>query len=433
MKKYTKSPQDQPSRREFIRGAAAGAAVAAFGIMRSPAAQSASGDVLRVGLIGCGSRGSGAARQALLADPNTRLVAMGDAFQDMLGKSLRDLKRDRKIADRIVVDEGHQFVGFDAYQGVIDSCDVIVHATPPGFRPAHLRACVDAGKHVFTEKPVAVDAPGVRSVIETCRLAQEKGLNMVSGLCYRYQFAKRETIKRLQDGAIGDILTLQTTYNTGGLWHKGREPEWSEMEYQMRNWIYFDWLSGDHINEQHIHSLDKIAWLMQDVPPVKCTASGGRTQRTDPKYGNVYDHFNGVYEWENGVRCFNSCRQWESTSTDVSDWVFGTKGVANIQEHYIRTHDGKEWRYEGEGPDDMYQNEHDALFAAIRKGEPLNDGDYMCKSTLLAILGRMSAYTGKTLTWEQAMNSAQDLGPGKLEWGDVPMNPIPVPGFTEFI
>jgi len=307
-----------------------------------------------------------------------------------------------------------------------------VHAAPPGFRPQHVRACVEAGKHVFTEKPVAVDAPGVRAMMESCRMAREKGLNLVSGLCYRYQFAKRETIKRLQDGAIGDIVALQTTYNTGGLWHKGRKDDWTEMEYQIRNWLYFDWLSGDHINEQHIHSLDKIMWLMGDAAPAKCTASGGRAQRTDPKYGNIYDHFNGVYEWANGVRCFNSCRQWESTSTDVSDWVFGTNGVANIQEHYIRTNDGAEWRYESKEEDNMYQNEHNAFFAAIRNGEVRVD-EYMCSSTLSAILCRMSAYTGKTLTWDEALNSQQDLTPKEIAWGDVPLNPLPVPGQTEFV
>lgn len=421
----------QPTRRDFLRGAAAGAAaVTTFGILNPARAQG--GDVLRVGLIGCGGRGTGAAREALLADPNTQLVAVADAFADMADSAVKKLKTDRKIADRIVVDDGHKFVGFDAYKGVIDSCDVIVHATPPGFRPQHVRACVEAGKHVFTEKPVAVDAPGVHSVMESCKMARDKGLCMVSGLCYRYQFAKRETIKRLQDGAIGDIITMQTTYNTGGLWHKGRNDAWSEMEYQIRNWLYFDWLSGDHINEQHIHSLDKIMWLMQDAAPVKCTASGGRAQRTDPKYGNIYDHFNGVYEWENGVRCFNSCRQWESTSTDVSDWVFGTNGVANIQEHYIRTNDGKEWKYESKEEDNMYQNEHNAFFAAIRNGEARVD-EYMCSSTMFAILARMSAYTGKSLTWEEALNSKQDLTPKEIGWVDVPVNPLPVPGVTEFV
>ncbi|HPO14689.1 MAG TPA: Gfo/Idh/MocA family oxidoreductase [Candidatus Hydrogenedentes bacterium] len=420
------------TRREFMRNAAAGAAsVAAFSILHSAQAQDAS-KVLRVGLIGCGGRGTGAAREALLADPNVQLVAMADTFADQIDGALGRLRGDDKIAARVVVDDTHKFAGFDGYKNVIESCDVIVHGTPPGPRPLHVRAAVDAGKHMFIEKPVAVDAPGVRSMMESCRIAREKNLVLVSGLCYRYQFAKRETIKRIQDGAIGDIVAMQTTYNTGGLWHKGHDPKWSEMEYQIRNWLYFDWISGDHINEQHIHSLDKIMWVMKDVPPAKCTASGGRAQRTDPKYGNIYDHFNCVFEWANDVRCFSSCRQWESTSTDVSDWIFGTNGKANIQEHYIRTNDGKEWRYEGAGEDNMYQNEHNAFFAAIRKGESVVN-EYMCTSTLLAILGRTSAYTGKTLTWDQMLNSQLDLTPKVMEWGDNPMNPLPVPGQTPFV
>ncbi len=420
------------TRREFMRRAAAGAAsAAAFGILHSANAQDA-GKMLRVGLIGCGGRGTGAAREALLADPNVQLVAMADTFADQIDSALSRLKGDEKIAARVAVDDKNKFPGFDGYKNVIESCDVIVHGTPPGPRPLHVRAAVEAGKHLFVEKPVAVDAPGVRSMMESCRMAREKNLVLVSGLCYRYQFAKRETIKRLQDGAIGDIVAMQTTYNTGGLWHKGRDPKWSEMEYQIRNWLYFDWLSGDHINEQHIHSLDKIMWLMKDTPPAKCTASGGRAQRTDPKYGNIYDHFNSVFEWENGVRCFSSCRQWESTSTDVSDWIFGTNGKANIQEHYIRTNDGKEWRYAGTGEDNMYQNEHNAFFAAIRKGEVIVD-EYMCSSTLMAILARTSAYTGKTISWDQMLNSKLDLTPKEMTWGDVPVNPLPVPGQTQFV
>lgn len=425
-------PTSTPSRRDFIRTSGAAAFAATAGLSIAKGAYANESDVLRVGLIGCGGRGTGAARQALLADPNTRLVAMGDAFADQIEGSLNKLK-DSELKDRVQVDPDHMFSGFDNYKGVIDACDVVVMAAPPAFRPAQLKAAVEAGKHVFCEKPVAVDAPGIHSVLETCRLAKEKNLSVVSGLCYRYQFAKQATMQRIHDGALGEILNMQTTYNTGGLWHKGDKPEWSRMEYQMRNWLYFDWLSGDHINEQHIHSLDKIGWAMGDVYPVRVTSSGGRAVRIDPKYGNIYDHFNSVYEWENGVKCFSSCRQWESTSTDVSDYVIGTKGVASIQDHTIAGRDGSSWAYEGEGPDDMYQNEHDALFAAIRKGEPINNGEYMCNSTLMAIMGRMSAYTGKTLTRDQVLNSTLDLMPAKLAWGDHEVNPIARPGITEFV
>jgi predicted dehydrogenase len=364
--------------------------------------------------------------QALTADPNTKLIALADTFRDQLDSSLVNLKKS-PVGDRVDVDEGHKFTGFDAYKGVIETCDVVLLATTPAFRPAHLRAAVEAGKHVFCEKPIAVDGPGLRSVLDTTKLAKDKNVNIVSGLCYRYQFAKRDTIKRIQDGALGEIIAMQTTYNTGSLWHKGNDPKWSETEYQVRNWLYFDWLSGDHINEQHIHSLDKIAWAMGDVYPAKATASGGRTVRTEAMYGNIYDHFNTVYEWENGVRCFSSCRQWGGAATDVSDFIFGTKGKSNIQDHWIDA-GGSRWDHKPEGPDDMYQNEHNELFAAIRDGRTINNGEYMCNSTLMAIMGRVSAYSGQTVTRDQVLNSKLSLVPEKLEWSSHPANPIAVPG-----
>jgi predicted dehydrogenase len=308
----------------------------------------------------------------------------------------------------------------------------VLLATSPHFRPEHIDYAVDQGKHIFAEKPVATDAPGLRRVMDASRRAQLKGLALVSGLCYRYHFAKQETFKRLHDGAIGDIVALECTYNTGGLWHRGRDASWSEMEYQMRNWLYFTWLSGDHIAEQHIHSLDKLLWAMGDEPPVKATSSGGRAVRTEDKWGNIYDHFNTAYEWASGVKGFSSCRQWSGTSTNVSDFAYGTRGVAALQGHSIETSDGK-WRYRSDEPDDMYQNEHDALFASIREGEPINNGDYMCKSTMMAILGRMAAYTGKTITWEEALNSQEDLRPGAYEWNDVATAPVARPGVTKFV
>jgi myo-inositol 2-dehydrogenase / D-chiro-inositol 1-dehydrogenase len=427
---HSNNPTENPSRRDFMvaSGGALSAAVLAGSTIPAFAAED---NTLKVGLIGCGGRGSGAAQQALLADPNTKLVAMGDAFQDQIDGCLKKFK-DSRVKDRVSVPAERQFTGFDAYKGVVDACDVIVLATPPHFRPVQLAYAVEKGKHVFCEKPVAVDGPGIRSVLATCAKAKAKNLNIVSGLCYRYQFAKQATIKQIHDGAVGDILTMQTTYNTGSLWHKGHKPEWSEMEYQLRNWLYFNWLSGDHINEQHIHSLDKIAWAMNDVYPAKATSSGGRIQRIDPKYGNVYDHFNTVYEWDNGVKAFSSCRQWDSSSTNVSDHVFGTKGTAHIQEHTIDSRKGKAWAYKKTGRDDMYQNEHNALFAAIRKGDTINNGEYMCHSTLMAIMGRMAAYTGKTVTWDEALNSKEDHTPPAYDWVDVPMAPVARPGITQF-
>jgi len=433
MSNDNQSSRSARSRRDFIKQSGALlAGAAAFHVLPGRAARAADGDeTLRIGLVGCGGRGTGAARQALIADPNSKIVALGDAFVDRVEESLKSLAVG-PFVDRVQVDEDHKFTGFDNYRGVIAASDVVVLAAPPVFRPQHLAAAVEAGCHVFCEKPVAVDGPGVRSILETCRKAKEKNLSVVSGLCYRYSFGKRDTIERIHGGALGQILTMQTTYNTGGLWFHERQPEWSDVEYQVRNWLYHTWLSGDHINEQHIHSLDKVAWAMDDVYPVRCTSSGGRIVRTDPKFGNVYDHFNTVYEWENGVKAFSSCRQWENTSTDVSDYVVGTEATASLQDHTIKPHRGEGWKWD-QRPDDMYQNEIDELFAAIRADEPINDGEWMTHSTLMAIMGRMSAYTGRTITWKQALESKENLLPDPLEWGDLAVGPVARPGITKFL
>jgi predicted dehydrogenase len=387
-------------------------------------------EVLRVGLIGCGGRGTGAASDALLADTNVQLVAMGDVFADHLESSLKTLEGQAELKGKIDVPPERRFVGFDAYKQVIENCDVVLLCTTPHFRPLHMRAAAEAKKHMFVEKPVAVDAPGVRSILESARIARENKLNVVSGLCYRYMFAKQAVIEHVHAGDIGEIVAMETTYNTNGLWHRGRKPEWSDMEWQIRNWLYFTWLSGDHIAEQHIHSLDKIMWAMNDEPPLQATSSGGRVQRTDPMYGNVYDHFNTVFEWKNGVRAFSSCRQWNGASTDVSDHIYGTQGVAHLQTHDIKG--AKSWRWRSEAEDNMYQNEHNALFAAIRAGEVIDNSSYMASSTLMAILARMAAYTGQTITWEQALNSTEDLSAKNYAWADAPAVEISVPGVTKF-
>lgn len=432
-------PSFQPSRRELLRGAVATTVVGSCvsvspGVARRPGGA----EMLRVGLVGCGGRGTGAAVNALRADPNVKLWAMADVFSDHLESSLSALSSSEDSADlvaKVDVPPERRFVGWDAYKDLIACCDVVLLATSPHFRPLHLTAAVAAGKHVFVEKPVATDAPGVRAVQAACALARQKGLSVVTGLCYRYEHKKRATLRRLHDGAIGDIVALHTTYNAGALWHRGRKPEWSEMEYQMRNWLYFNWLSGDHIAEQHIHSLDKLAWAMGEYP-VRCLSTGGRATRIEPEYGNVYDHFSTVYEWKNGVKGFAYCRQWAgAVQTEVSDWVFGTRGRCNIQEGAIDGGAGWSWRWRPEREDqadDMYQNEHDALFAAIRSGEPIDDGDTMCNSTLMALMGRMSAYSGQALTWEQAWNSQEDLRPKSYAWGPLETAPVARPGVTQF-
>ena len=280
-----------PSRRQFIMSSSGALAAAALARPSMFVHGGGSGEI-RVGLVGCGGRGTGAAVNALTAEPRARLVAMGDVFADHIEQRHNALTRSA-VSSQIAVDPEHRFVGFDAYKKVIDGAATsCCSPRRPTSARRHLEAAIEAGKHVFCEKPVAVDAPGVRSVMATAKLAKDKGLNLVSGLCYRYQDAKQQTIERIHDGAIGEIVTLQTTYNAGGLWHRGRKDDWSDMEWQIRNWLYFNWLTGDHITEQRIHSLDKALWAMQDRPPAKVTASGGRIVRTDPKYGNIYDHFN---------------------------------------------------------------------------------------------------------------------------------------------
>ena len=423
------------TRRQFVARSAGLAALAPA--VLGTRAYAGGGDTLRVGLIGCGGRGTGAAEQAVSADPGAKLVAMGDLFADMLQGSLRSLQSNPKIADRIDVPTDRQFVGFDAYKHVIDSCDVVCMASTPHFRPRHLKYAVEKGVHSFVEKPVGTDPAGVRDIYETCQKAREKKLSVVSGLCWRYHRGKQATVQQIHDGAIGQIVIAETNYLTGQLWHRGRKPDWSEMEYQVRNWLYFDWLSGDFITEQHVHSLDKIAWVLGDRYPVRVTSLGGRQQRVEPQYGNVYDHFSTVFEYADGARVYSHCRQMNGTTNNVSDKVFGTKGTAALlgfqePDDHIADRSGKiTWRHKeprGAKPDNMYQNEHDALFAGIRSGEPINNGDYMCKSTMMAVIARLSAYSGQVLEWDAVWNSPLSLGPAEYAWGDAPQRPIAVPG-----
>lgn len=414
------------SRRDFLRTGSAGVAAAlTMGSTLSAKAFAGGDDIIKVGLIGCGGRGSGAASDALEADPGVRLFAMGDAFGDELDKSLKGLQAAYK--DRVVVDDSHKFVGFDAYKGVIDSCDVVLLTTPPHFRPQHLKYAIEQGKHVFCEKPVAVDAPGVRSVIETCKLAEEKKLSVVSGLCWRYHPAIKAAFDELQAGRIGDVVAARCSYFTRGLWVKPRQENWSDMEWQLRNWLYFTWLSGDHIAEQHVHSIDKIVWAMGDKHPISATGTGGRFLRTEPIYGNVYDHFAIEYEFENDVTAFGRCRQQDPCIVDVSDTIYGTKGQLQINSARVRILGEKPWRYDG--PDgNMYRLEHVALFKSIRDAQPINNGGYMSTSTMMAILGRESAYSGQVVKWDELLASDVHLGPQEYDWTSLPVPPVRKPG-----
>ena len=390
-------------------------------------------DLLKVGLIGCGQRGTGAASQALRADRNVKLWAMADAFDDKIQTSLALLQGEREIADKIDVPAERRHAGFDGYRQVISSCDVVLLCTPPHFRPMHIRKAVQANKHIFAEKPCAVDAPGVRSVLRSCQEARGRNLSVVSGLCLRHDNGFKDTVKRIHDGAIGDIVALQANDLRGPIWRRERNPNWSEMTWQMRNWYYYTWLSGDFNVEQHVHYLDVCAWILRDTYPIRCVGTGGRQVRTGAEFGHIFDHFSVVYEYANGAKVFSQCRQQTGCANDMSCNALGKRGTGLLTERrrglILRTPDG-ERVYDG-ATNNMYQTEHKVLFASIRRARPINDGEHMAKSTLMAIQARMAAYTGQTVTWEQAMNSRETLSPTEYTFdARPPASAVAMPGVT---
>lgn len=437
-------PENTPktTRRDFVKNSA-GLAVGAglLGTFAAPAGAYAAGDdTIKIGLVGCGGRGSGAADQALSTAGNVQLVAVADAFEDQLEGSLKNIKR--RHGDKVTVDNEHKFVGFDAYQKVIDSgVDLVILATPPGFRPIHFEAAVKAGKHIFMEKPVAVDSPGVRKVLENVAIAKQKNLKVGVGLQRHHENTYLETMKHLKDGAIGDIIALRVYWNGAGVWdpRKSHDEVSSEMEYQMRNWYYYNWLCGDHICEQHIHNLDVGCWL-KEAYPVKCWGMGGREVRVDPKYGEIYDHFAVEYEFPDGTRMFSQCRHIPNTWNSVTEHAHGSKGTANISGAGYQTVDGNKWKYRGPN-NNPYQTEHDDLFAAIRNDKPYNEGEYGAHSTLTAIMGRAATYSGKEVSWEEVLNSQVSIMPKEFSWeADPPTKPnqdgsypVPVPGVTKVL
>ena len=418
-----------PSRRDLLKTGALATGVP--GILKSAQASKA----IRVGLVGCGGRGTGAAAQALKADDYSELTAMADVFQERIDESVSRLRRVAK--DKVKVESSKMFVGLDAYQKLIDSgVDVVLLATPPGFRPAQLRACIDAGKHVFCEKPVAVDAPGVRDILATAKLAKEKNISLVSGFCWRYSNYIQEAFEQIKKGTLGDIVSYYGTYYTSPVKPmppaSTRPAGMSDVEWQIRNWYNFVWTCGDGLVEQAIHTVDKVAWAFDDKPPLSCVAVGGR--QIPQEGGNIYDHVEVNYLYPNNVRAFVGCRQIEGCYNENSDYIMGTKGVLTIGRGPLPRIEGQNtWSFEGT-KNDMYQAEHDVLFAAIRKGEPVNDGERMATSTLLGIMGRMAAYTGQTVTWDQAMNSQEKIFPDQLDWnGKLEVAPTARPGITKLI
>lgn len=437
------------SRRNFLKAAGittiAGMA-ATHHLLGANPAWTGSTNTLKIGLVGCGGRGTAAAVEALNADPNVVLTAMADAFADQLDASYQSLVT--QMSDKVKVAQEHRFVGLDAYQKLIDTdIDVVLLAAPPAFRPAHLEVAVNAGKHIFCEKPFAVDGPGMRRVIAASRAAKAKELALVSGFCWRYHHPKRETFNRVLAGQIGNVLTAESTYNTGELWYKERQPGWTDFEYQLRNWLYYNWLSGDHIIEQAIHSLDMMQWALGDKLPVRVTGSGGRQKRVDSRFGNVYDHFAVVYEYEDQTKGYFSCRQQENTAPSYAVELVGDKGRCIVDcrtgSHQIFGQDAwsyddatrftDENAYKNSESRSMYQQEHDELFASIRHNKPKYDGDWMVKSNLVALAGRIAGYTGQTVSIEGALASNVVLFPENVSWDTKHDVPIAVPGIDPII
>lgn len=444
-------PDDQSgkkniSRRDFFKTSS----LAAGGLVLSSlpvgaSAYAAGNDTLKIALIGCGGRGTGAARQALSTGDGVQLVAMADAFRDQLDESFETLTKvfGEKEPEKLNVPEDHKFVGFDGYQKAIQLADVVLLATPPGFRPYHFEAAISAGKHVFMEKPVATDAPGVRKVLEAGKKADEQGLNVVVGLQRHYQNSYLEVIKRINRGDVGDIVSGQVYWNSDGVWVRERKPQQNEMEYQMRNWYYFVWLCGDHIMEQHIHNIDVANWFIGDYP-VSAQGMGGREIRKGKDHGQIFDHHFVEFTYPGGAVVASQCRHQPDCMSRVAEFFQGTKGTVDISgdRGTLKDWSGKVlYDHDGENDPNPYQQEHDELFAAIRNGGHINNTEYGAKSTMTALMGRMATYSGKIITWDEAIKSLRSEMPEEFSWDAAPpvlpnengRYPVPVPGVTEVL
>ncbi|GAB4382468.1 MAG: Gfo/Idh/MocA family oxidoreductase [Phycisphaerales bacterium] len=424
---------DNVTRREFVKTSAAATAAAAFAqaAWASTAGRHGS-ETINIGVIGCGGRGTGAAVNALEAHPGTRIVALADLFSDRLDASHAQLSGQQSFADRIDVPEEHRFTGFDAYRHLLALEDVhyVILATPPHFRPIHFEAAIAAGKHVFMEKPVAVDPAGIRRVIAAAEQADVKGLCVVAGTQRRHHNVYLEAMERIHSGAIGEPVSAACYWNQGGLWVHDRRPEYSDMEWQIRNWLYFTWLSGDHICEQHIHNIDVCNWAFGG-PPVRAMGMGGRQVRTDERYGNIFDHFAIECEYAGGQKMLSMCRQIDGCAARVAEFIQGTKGAAHLDHGSARITGATEWKFQGRAPN-PYVVEHADLIAAITGGQHVNEGRRVAESTLTAIMGRMSAYSGQEVTFDQALHADLDLSPPAYEFGSLPVRPVAVPGRTRF-
>ncbi|MBI4626257.1 MAG: Gfo/Idh/MocA family oxidoreductase [Verrucomicrobia bacterium] len=429
-------PPSSTSRRDFLKlSAGLTAGLATLDLSRG--AHAGGTDRIRVGLIGCGNRGTGAAIDALDADPGAHLVAMADVFADRIAASHDRIKA--HCPDRTTVAPDHRFVGVDAYRQVIAASDVVLVACASRFHPQYLRAAVDAGKHVFVEKPHGIDPVGVRATQAACDLARTKGLSVVSGLHNRFDLGVRETVQRIHDGAIGDVVAMEVNFLRPPYGVVERQPGWSEVEFQFRNWYHFSWLSGDDVTQSLVHSLDKASWVMHEEPPMKAHGLGGRSASFGPAYGDMFDHHSVVYEYAQGTRLYAFCRTQKACFGGISDHVFGTKGRASLLNYLIRGE--QNWDFSGKPPN-PYKREQREFFAGIREGKPLNSGDYMANSTMVAVLGQIVCYTGKQLGWKKAIAAdfafppdgeiGFDLDPPVKPGGDG-QYPLAVPGKTTLI
>ncbi|MHA4811376.1 Gfo/Idh/MocA family protein [Flavitalea flava] len=435
------SSQDQ-SRRDFVKKSSllAGSVLAAPFLSRANYFSGAD-PVIKIALIGCGGRGTGAAVQALSTKQNVQLVAMADAFKDRLDDSYKNIQEaleDKK--NRVQVKEENKFVGFDGYKKAMALADVVILTTPPGFRPIHFEEAVNQGKQIFMEKPVATDPAGIQRVLAAAEKAKAKKLNVVVGLQRRYQNSYRELIKRVHDGAIGDIVSANAWWNNDGVWVHPRQPGWTEMEYQMRNWYYFVWLCGDHITEQHIHNLDVINWALEGYP-VTAQGMGGREVRTGKDYGQIFDHHYVEFHYGNGAILNSQCRHQKGTASKVDELLIGTKGKVYCDEARITDPKGKLiYQFDKTKENQPYQTEHDELFEAIAKGEyKFWDAERGAKSTMTSLLGRMATYSGQEVDWDKAINSGLNIMPASYDFNATPpvlpdangFYPVAIPGVTK--
>lgn len=426
------SESDAMTRRGFLKASTQVSAVA--GLSLASQAYAAGSDRIRIGLVGCGGRGTGAARDALAAGPNIELVAMGDIFQAKVERSLGRLSRikieGKGVKDRLKVTPDHCFAGLDAYKQVIDAnIDYVLLCTPPGFRPDHIEYAVKRGVHVFAEKPCATDAPGVRRILALEKAMKRKGIGLLAGFNGRHVFHRIDMVEAIHNGGLGEVMSLHSYFNTGNIWYREREPGMTLPEYHFHNWFHVDWLCGDHIVEQHVHNLDRCNWVMQ-AHPIRAYGMGGRQYHTE-RGGNIYDHFTVEFEYPNGVRMTSMCRQIQGTDGKVGEEIVGTKGRAAMV--------GRKSQFTGENArvfkahanqHESHHQEHIDFITALRQGEIINDTRILCESTLTAVMGRESTYTGKNVTWDEILNSDLQLTPPDIAAWDGSIRPVPKPGMA---